>query len=270
MRDLSSPTATLVPGLGLPARRRAAFPGEPSIVDHRTGHDAGPQPHDQRADRCRSPAATTRICASIVDATAPSDVAYAGPDLASAGADLHLEDSTIIGKVRTRTITLASNTIFHVPPRPPGPLAGGHLGQPQAVGLRPVLRAPVRLDHTSPLQLPAAGRGLGSRARAAVRHAALRRSRLRAAERRLPDGDLDRRRQRLPDRRLPADPGDRGRGQRRSCARPSTSPPSSRAGSSSIHRGRSPGRRRAGRLRLRLRRLRPGARRRGYPESARD
>jgi hypothetical protein len=40
-------------------------------------------------------------------------VAYAAADLASAGADLHVEDSTIVGKVRARTITLASNTIFH-------------------------------------------------------------------------------------------------------------------------------------------------------------
>ena len=47
------------------------------------------------------------------DATSPSYVAYAGPDLANPGGDLHVEDSTVIGKVRTRTITLASNTIFH-------------------------------------------------------------------------------------------------------------------------------------------------------------
>ena len=38
-------------------------------------------------------------------------MAVAGPDLASAGADLHVEDSTLIGKVRTRTITFASNSI---------------------------------------------------------------------------------------------------------------------------------------------------------------
>jgi hypothetical protein len=56
---------------------------------------------------------TTRICASILDATSASGVAYAAEDLASAGADLHVEDSTIVGKVRARTITLASNTIFH-------------------------------------------------------------------------------------------------------------------------------------------------------------
>ena len=39
-------------------------------------------------------------------------VAYAGADLASEGADLHIEDSTVIGKVRVHTMELASNTIF--------------------------------------------------------------------------------------------------------------------------------------------------------------
>jgi hypothetical protein len=53
------------------------------------------------------------VCASIVDATSPYHVAYAASDLVAAGADLHVEDSTIVGKVRTRTIPLASNTIFH-------------------------------------------------------------------------------------------------------------------------------------------------------------
>jgi hypothetical protein len=39
-------------------------------------------------------------------------VACAGADLASEGADLHIEDSTVIGKVWVRTMELASNTIF--------------------------------------------------------------------------------------------------------------------------------------------------------------
>jgi len=66
---------------------------------------------------------STRICSSIVDATSPCCVAYAATDLASAGADLHIEDSTVIGKVHTRTLTLASNTIFRArrPARDPWP-----------------------------------------------------------------------------------------------------------------------------------------------------
>lgn len=59
-----------------------------------------------------STAGSVRVSESIVDANSPCCVAYAGADGYSAGADLHIEDSTVIGKVRTRTLTLASNTIF--------------------------------------------------------------------------------------------------------------------------------------------------------------
>lgn len=59
-----------------------------------------------------SAAGNVRICDSIVDAKSPCCVAYAGADGHTAGADLHIEDSTVIGRVRTRTMRLASNTIF--------------------------------------------------------------------------------------------------------------------------------------------------------------
>jgi hypothetical protein len=102
---------TLVPGLGLLPDGEPLSPGEPSIIVTAPGSTlalsraiSGPIAAD--------PSGTTRVCGSIVDATSPVYVAYAGSDLASAGADLHVEDSTIIGKVRPRTLTLASNTIF--------------------------------------------------------------------------------------------------------------------------------------------------------------
>jgi uncharacterized Zn-binding protein involved in type VI secretion len=104
--------STLVPGAGLSGDGDPVHPGEPSIVVTAAEADltlnraiTGPIAADAGG--------TTRVCASIVDATSPYHVAYAGSDLASAGADLHVEDSTIVGKVRTRTIPLASNTIFH-------------------------------------------------------------------------------------------------------------------------------------------------------------
>jgi len=59
-----------------------------------------------------SAAGSVRICDSIVDAGSPYGVTYAGTDGHAAGADLHIEDSTVIGRVRTRTMRLASNTIF--------------------------------------------------------------------------------------------------------------------------------------------------------------
>jgi hypothetical protein len=104
--------STLVPGRGLLADAEPLSAGDPSIVVTAEGTSlvlnraiSGPIAAD--------PSGTTRICNSIIDATSPFYVAYAGADLASAGADLHVEDSTIIGKVRTRTVTLASNTIFY-------------------------------------------------------------------------------------------------------------------------------------------------------------
>ncbi|MBB5503104.1 hypothetical protein [Paraburkholderia sp. MM5384-R2] len=99
---------TLVPGLG------AANPGlkqcEPGVIVENdatlcvTRCITGPIAANQ--------AGAVRLCNSMVDATSPCCVAYAGSDGYSAGADLHVEDSTIIGKVRTRTMRLASNTIF--------------------------------------------------------------------------------------------------------------------------------------------------------------
>jgi len=99
---------TLVPGLG--AGSPGISPGEPSVV------------LDSDATLCiarcicgpiaASAAGSVRIVNSIVDATSPSCVAYAGADGYSAGADLHVEDSTIVGKLRTRTMRLASNTLF--------------------------------------------------------------------------------------------------------------------------------------------------------------
>ena len=113
---------TVVPGVGLTTGGDPIAPGDPAIVV--TAAEAtltltraitGPIAADASG--------TTRICSSIVDATSPCCVGYAASDLASAGADLHIEDSTVIGKVHTRTLSLASNTIFRArrPARDPWP-----------------------------------------------------------------------------------------------------------------------------------------------------
>jgi hypothetical protein len=115
---------TLVPGLGLTRAGNPLWPGEPSIQV--TAEEAnvsvvrsitGPIAADSGG--------STRVCSSIVDATSPCCVGYAAGDLASAGADLHVEDSTVIGKVHVRTIPLASNSIFYArrPRRDPWPAA---------------------------------------------------------------------------------------------------------------------------------------------------
>jgi hypothetical protein len=56
--------------------------------------------------------AAMQITDSIVDATTETGVACAHPDGVSAGGTMQIVDSTIIGKVHTQEIQLASNTIF--------------------------------------------------------------------------------------------------------------------------------------------------------------
>ena len=62
----------------------------------------------------------TRICSSIVDASSCCGVAYAAADLASEGADLHIEDSTVIGTcphygnwLQTRSFLRAGPNMIH-------------------------------------------------------------------------------------------------------------------------------------------------------------
>jgi len=57
------------------------------------------------------PGAEVHISNSIVDASSSSEIAFADP-ADGAGAALEIENSTIIGKVFTETMKLASNTIF--------------------------------------------------------------------------------------------------------------------------------------------------------------
>lgn len=103
--------STLVPGIGLTGDGKPHSPGDPSIVIT-AAETALSLVRSISGPIAADSGGTTRICSSIVDATSSCCVAYSASDLASAGADLHVEDSTIIGKVHTRTILLASNTIF--------------------------------------------------------------------------------------------------------------------------------------------------------------
>ena len=102
---------TLVPGIALTRCGKPTQPGAPSIV-------CSAAEVNLCLIQCISgpigafDGGTTRICTSILDANSRCAVAYAGADLNSDGADLHIEDSTVIGKVWTRTMDLASNTIF--------------------------------------------------------------------------------------------------------------------------------------------------------------
>jgi hypothetical protein len=56
--------------------------------------------------------ASVRIADSSADATAETGVACAAPDVSRAGGPLQIKNSTIIGKMHTALMTLASNTIL--------------------------------------------------------------------------------------------------------------------------------------------------------------
>ncbi len=102
---------TLVPGIALTRWGKPTMPGAPSIVASGAEVKLG-------LTRCisgpigTSVGGTTRICSSLVDSGSRCSVAYAAIDFASEGADLHIEDSTVIGKVHVRLMEIASNTIF--------------------------------------------------------------------------------------------------------------------------------------------------------------
>ena len=104
--------ATLVPGIALAPDGQATGPGEPSLIITAPAATVTLQ-RVITGPVASTLGATVRICNSIVDAGSPCAMAYAGTDMASAGADLHIEEATVIGKVHVHTLTLASNTLFY-------------------------------------------------------------------------------------------------------------------------------------------------------------
>jgi hypothetical protein len=102
---------TLVPGLGLTAAGAPQLPGAPSLVVE-TANTIVEIDHCILGGVRAVPTAQVTITNSIVDANAETGVAYAAVDGTSAGAPLSVENSTVIGKVHTGSLTLASNSIF--------------------------------------------------------------------------------------------------------------------------------------------------------------
>lgn len=103
---------TLVPGHGLLPDGTPLHPGEPSVLVTAKGGASLQLTRVISGPVAAGEGGSTSVTGSVLDATSPYYVAHAGPDLASAGPDLTIDGSTVIGKVRARTITLASNSIF--------------------------------------------------------------------------------------------------------------------------------------------------------------
>jgi hypothetical protein len=107
---------TFVPGRSLSATGSPVSPGAPSLIVENGGIDVN-------IDHCilgglrLHELSTARITDSIIDANAPDQIAFAGPTepapnaLSPAGGTLRVEETTVIGKVRTMAIELISNSI---------------------------------------------------------------------------------------------------------------------------------------------------------------
>ena len=102
---------TLVPGLSLTREGQPVSPSAPSLVIEREGTTV-------EIDHCvfgglRAVDTTeVSITNSMLDATSPTGVAYASLDGLGAGGVLSIVNSTVMGKVHTKRLDLASNTIF--------------------------------------------------------------------------------------------------------------------------------------------------------------
>jgi hypothetical protein len=104
---------TLVPGLALTRAGDPVAPNQPSLVVEASA-DAAIEIVSCVVGGLRcARAVTVKIINSIIDATAFDRVAFSDPDNElSPGGILTVENATIIGRVQTARLALASNTIF--------------------------------------------------------------------------------------------------------------------------------------------------------------
>lgn len=113
---------TLLPGRTLQPDGAPAVPGAVSLrIEHPF---ASVRIEDSIVGAIQShPDAQIEVQRSAIDATAPHEVAYEGLTAAAPGAELTLVDCTVIGRLYTRLLTLASNTLFLA--RLPSPAPAG-------------------------------------------------------------------------------------------------------------------------------------------------
>jgi hypothetical protein len=105
---------TLLPGLALMPNGDPGAPGVPSLS---VGPNATVEIEQSILGgmRCER-SVTVKISNSIVDATAPDQVAFAADDDSGAGGVLTIVNATIVGCVHTERLDLASNSIFFARP----------------------------------------------------------------------------------------------------------------------------------------------------------
>jgi hypothetical protein len=111
LRRLRIRHCTLVPGISLERDGSPEHSGQPSLVVE--GADVDVEIKSSIVGGLRIAAGSkVTIEDSIVDATSITGVAFAHPDGESAGGELEIEQSTVIGKVHTTLLRLVSNSIL--------------------------------------------------------------------------------------------------------------------------------------------------------------
>lgn len=111
LRKLTLRHCTLVPGIRVSRRGPPQSPAAPVLI-------VNSEETEVEIDSCIvgglriADGASCEIRNSIVDAVAAGNVAYAGPGPASPGGPLTVVNGTVIGRVRTHEMKLASNSIF--------------------------------------------------------------------------------------------------------------------------------------------------------------
>ena len=153
--------STLVPGRSLTAQGEPAFAGEPSIRGSMASGSlcltriiSGPIALPESCN--------VRMSASVLDAGSTYRPAYAGGDLASPGAELHIEDLTVIGRVLDAS---AQARVEYDLPSTVGKarsVAGPSLGPSPPGGLRALLLVAMELGHAAALRVPASRRRLAA------------------------------------------------------------------------------------------------------------
>jgi hypothetical protein len=111
LRRLVLRHCTVVPGFTLDIDGAPAAPGQPSLIVEQDDVTVVLEHCIVGAIRA-VPGASFEMSDCIVDAHEPTAVAFADLDGVAAGAELHVVDTTIVGKVHTRCFELASNVIF--------------------------------------------------------------------------------------------------------------------------------------------------------------
>ena len=111
LEQLSMQHCTLVPGRSLSSDGSPTSPGDPSLVvsTAETRVEIG---HSITGGLRVAENVELHITNSIVDATSSSGVAFSALDGRAAGGTLRIENTTVIGKVHTALMELATNTIF--------------------------------------------------------------------------------------------------------------------------------------------------------------